>query len=671
MYKKKEYLKLILILLLILGNVFDSNAQISELNLSFEQFNSKTKLPLGWKFENISNVICEIDTNEKWDGQCALYIKRDSLDLKKDIFCSISFPCSIAENTWMEGKVWLKRRNVEEVSTGSIHLFFQFDIMTGMIGLPEFSTQDWTLYSIKAKVPYPIKTFSWGVLFGSKGEIWVDGLELFLNGKKVVSQDSLYQEKSFVLIDSLVSTNVFIAPYRPLPASAIEIKKSLIKEHLEIKNLPVDSVKAHRSSVNFPGKVLEQTLRINRKVRITHQTDTGNLGLNICMWPWLTDIWYSTGLYAVAGEKLVIKIPERLKNKIRVQIGSHKENLSSCIDINWKRLPCILLDKIIQDTITEIVSPYGGLIYITCPVRMESFSTMIKIQNAIASPWYILGKTTQEEWEDMLRTSGAPWGELETNTLILTLPISVLREITSPEYVAMRWDEIIRSMYELSQMPVLGWKQRIVTDIQIGKGADIGGLSGYPISLLNDPKLDVHSHLILVNPDRMSHLPECFAGLAVLHELGHNMQNGNATFKGMEEITNNLFALYIYDCIFGSRVGAHKILTDSIPTKYLLLEDFTHWKQEPALGYMIFYQLQSAFGWEPFKVVFRHFKEVSYTEKILTDQEKIDHWVLYFSKAIQKNLAPYFLKCNIQVSPKVKEQLKSYPSWMPKILKKK
>ena len=40
------------------------------------------------------------------------------------------------------------------------------------------------------------------------------------------------------------------------------------------------------------------------------------------------------------------------------------------------------------------------------------------------------------------------------------------------------------------------------------------------------------------------------------------------------------------------------------------------------------------------------------------DQEKIDYWVFYFSKAVQKNLAPYLSKCNIQVSPPIKEQLK-------------
>ncbi|CCZ82514.1 unknown [Odoribacter laneus CAG:561] len=46
------------------------------------------------------------------------------------------------------------------------------------------------------------------------------------------------------------------------------------------------------------------------------------------------------------------------------------------------------------------------------------------------------------------------------------------------------------------------------------------------------------------------------------------------------------------------------------------------------------------------------------------DQEKIDYWVFHFSKAVQKNLAPYLSKCNIRVSPPIKEQLELYPSWI-------
>ena len=130
------------------------------------------------------------------------------------------------------------------------------------------------------------------------------------------------------------------------------------------------------------------------------------------------------------------------------------------------------------------------------------------------------------------------------------------------------------------------------------------------------------------------------------------------------------FSYSILGLYFGLLKKGVKDLIISSFSKYLLLEEFTYWKPEPSLECRNFYQLQSAFGWEPFKVVFRHFNEISCAEKYFIDQEKIDYWVFHFSKAVQKNLAPYFSKCNIQVSPPIKEQLKLYASRIPEFLER-
>lgn len=286
------------------------------------------------------------------------------------------------------------------------------------------------------------------------------------------------------------------------------------------------------------------------------------------------------------------------------------------------------------------------------------------------APRYIRGKTTETEWQAELEKTGAPWGEFETGHLILTLPVSVLRKIEHPDKAAALWDSLIDAVYELAQFPVPpAPKMRIVTDIQLAKlQSGTAGLSGYPINLLHDYSKSVDSYSILQDPSRLNRTPALFMSMAILHEIGHNVENINYEFEGMTEVVNNLFVLYAYDRVFGNREGLPDFVTEPCSDKFFRVESLAEWRSYPWLGLMIFKQLQIAFGWEPFKSVFKRFNEDSLNKNFHDEQGKIDCWVGYFSEATGKNLAPYFEKWDIKASDSIKTKLEKYPVWMPALL---
>ena len=143
---------------------------------------------------------------------------------------------------------------------------------------------------------------------------------------------------------------------------------------------------------------------------------------------------YSTGLYAAPGEVITVQIPGELAGKLEVQIGCHTDNLNEweARKEDWRRMPLIVNHRKLESERTQASNPFGGLVYITCPPTAEAWQAEITISNAVMAPWFILGQTTDAEWKQMVESTGAPWGELATDNVIIMLPVSVLKPITDP-----------------------------------------------------------------------------------------------------------------------------------------------------------------------------------------------------------------------------------------------
>jgi hypothetical protein len=313
-------------------------------------------------------------------------------------------------------------------------------------------------------------------------------------------------------------------------------------------------------------------------------------------------------------------------------------------------------------------NPFGGLIYISCPPTNAAWQADITFSNAVQSPLFRLGKTTDDEWKTMVEATGAPWGELATSNLILMLPTRVLKGIYDPTARMQIWDRVIGAEMDLAQLPVPFYRpQRLVTDVHMG-----GGFmhSGYPIMVHHCPEKGMSTEGFISDPAQFSQPANGGPNWGFFHEIGHNMQNQDWVFDGTTEVSVNLFSLYCFDKIAGGRDNAHEGVSNRGTQKMLRdyfskSPDFKHWQSDPFLALTTFPLIQNDFGWELFKRTFRRYQGLPDARRPKSDVEKRDRLVRYLSEAAGCNFAPYFTLWGIPLSHGLKSDLKKYPEWIP------
>jgi hypothetical protein len=81
---------------------------------------------------------------------------------------------------------------------------------------------------------------------------------------------------------------------------------------------------------------------------------------------------------------------------------------------------------------------------------------------------------------------------------------------------------------------------------------------------------------------------------------------------------------------------------------------------------MPYIQLKREFGWAPFKQVFAEYRAIPVNQKPKTTQDRKDEWLVRFSKAVGRNLGPFYDDWKIETSPAAKQQVSHLPEWKPR-----
>jgi len=79
----------------------------------------------------------------------------------------------------------------------------------------------------------------------------------------------------------------------------------------------------------------------------------------------------------------------------------------------------------------------------------------------------------------------------------------------------------------------------------------------------------------------------------------------------------------------------------------------------------MYVQLQEAFGWDAYKRVFAEYRDLPAAERPKTDDEKRDQWLVRFSRAVGKNLGPFFEAWRVPTSERARASIANLPAWMP------
>ncbi len=80
---------------------------------------------------------------------------------------------------------------------------------------------------------------------------------------------------------------------------------------------------------------------------------------------------------------------------------------------------------------------------------------------------------------------------------------------------------------------------------------------------------------------------------------------------------------------------------------------------------MMYMQLYEGFGWNPLLKVLAEYRALPAAERPRTDASKRDQWLTRYSRAVGKNLGPFFETWGVPTSPAAREALKDLPAWMP------
>lgn len=404
----------------------------------------------------------------------------------------------------------------------------------------------------------------------------------------------------------------------------------------EANQLPPEKVRAHPWAKRFPGKapgeLVTQSVAIDTSI----------------------PRWHSTGLYARAGTVVTITVPEAAANAgLAVRIGAHSDRLWQ--KAAWQRAPEISRRWKLAAGKTDVASAFGGLIYIEVPKRAKPATYDVTIGPALPAPLYIHGTTTLDDWKS-IRKRSAPWAELGSDRLIITVPSRVIREMDDPRPVMEFWNRVLDASADLAARPrKRASPERFVVDKQISVGYMH---SGYPLMA----HLDAAAWL--PNPETARK-----GNWGLFHEIGHNHQHRDWTFQGTTEVTVNLFTLYAYETVCkadharANLYGEHRKKT--IRAYLERGAKFEEWSSKPFLALLMYMQLQEAFGWDTFQNVFRDYRGLAANERPKTEEQKRDQWMVRFSRKVGKNLGPFFEAWGVPTSAASRASLADLPAWMP------
>ena len=405
------------------------------------------------------------------------------------------------------------------------------------------------------------------------------------------------------------------------------------------KNLAIESVRPHPAGAIFPGEVPPNDKAVSKAIAV----DLSTAG------------WHSTGLYAAPGAKISIALPEAARGLgLSVRIGCHTDTLYHLDE--WKRAPDISRQWPLSQASTDVANPFGGLVYIVAPDQARAQKVTATISGAHEAPLFQLGITNLDDWKRVERWKAGPWAEVQGRNAVVTIPSRSVRDLDDPASLIKLYDDSLDAMADMVGISRKRARpERIVCDAQISAGYMH---SGYPVMTW----LDVEKKSV----DEAALRRESWGHW---HEFGHNHQESDWTFEGTGEVTNNILALYVWDTVLKRpREESHpnvKRAWFEPEWKQFVAQGrpYEKLKSNPFLFLHMYIGLRDAFDWEPFKKVFKEYRALKPEEKPQSDEQKRDQWMVRMSRAVGRNLGPYFEKWNIPTSQAARDSIRDLPAW--------
>jgi hypothetical protein len=370
---------------------------------------------------------------------------------------------------------------------------------------------------------------------------------------------------------------------------------------------------------------------------------------------------HGTGLYVPPGERVTISLtgPDSLRH-LEAQIGVHSDDLMQLSSFSREAADLTRYFELKHGR-TEIYSPYGGLLLLNIPDTSSLKELRVTVKGAVRAPRFELGKTSLADWTQTIRQYPAPWAELVSDNVSLTVPAARIRALADPAAVLAFWDTVLAADAKLAALTVTRrHAERIVVDQEVAYGYMFTAVDR--IVVPNDKSCGE-----MLDVDFM----QKNGSWGHFHELGHRHQFWGIDFEGTGEVSVNLYTMYVFDKVLHKGLFNHPQIASrqEVADKATwYMEDkpsFEKWKSDPFLALCMYVQLIHAFGWEPIEQVYRQYRLLPKSQYPATEAAKRDYWFAAISTATRRNLAPFFAQWKVPVGEEAAKAVAAYPAWLP------
>ena len=440
----------------------------------------------------------------------------------------------------------------------------------------------------------------------------------------------------------------------------IEVTDATEKRLLQIageylNSLPPGKVTAHPKAADLFGKISPGAARISRHVTINPKSER----------------WHTTGLYAAPGEVVVVNVPEPWRNRgLKVRISGHTDGIP--LKHKLVRLPAPPSRSFeVTGAETLVASAFGGAVYIdtgTKPLQEPAFP--VSISNAVAAPGFKLGSTSPDLWRTSLKSAPAPYAELMSDRVILSVPSEWIRDIDDPTELVAYWDHIVELHDELGGLSQLRTcPERVNVDVQISAGLFH---AGYP---MQGPQHACRG-IADLTPLRQQ------GNWGWFHELGHEAQrrpdkawswNNPYTFDSSIEATVNLFSSHAYNRLGISPKGGWAWTVDPKQVvekaRKATSAGTTYAKADVGTKLAMFLQLRDAFGWDPIAAVLKSYSDdqnIDPTRLPQGEQAERDEFLVRMSGQVKHDLYPFLHGVwGLELGEDARKKTAELKPWLP------
>lgn len=236
---------------------------------------------------------------------------------------------------------------------------------------------------------------------------------------------------------------VVITSLEPESQLLVFLQQSIFDNEYTLDNVSNLTGIVYEFSEIFPGPVADNAVRVNNATVEINGTHTYDPAARVVVD--IGNVKRPMGYYAPPGEIVTIEIPANMVNEgLSIMIGAHEDDHSSLSETN--RFNRISKTYPLTTASTEIISPFGGALYLKVPINTQLGWFDVNLSGAVKSPyfsWRNGRETDPSVWAAELSEHAVEWVDLESDKYMMTLPLAHVSSLTDPTNLMMQWDEIM------------------------------------------------------------------------------------------------------------------------------------------------------------------------------------------------------------------------------------